>query len=257
MKTRIIVGLVALGLGIGLFAYRDKGSQVPSAHGSNQAVLSPEVGKSLEGIVRSDRVKAAVPQGWTIESVQVQARSIVVKLTGPGGAGASVQLKAPDAGGAEKGRWFSFDVPDTPKGLKALAEALDAGFASSPWSEPKREGVPPHPGEAPAALAPGAPVEGGQPPPPAPPVPTGGPGSPGPSPSAAPGQEPGAPPSGSGGPTPAAPPSEAPTAPSPASPQSRARPSPTPAWTVVASASGQVLGLLGVVAWVLRDEWRS
>lgn len=158
-------------------------------------VLSPEVGRQLEGIVRSDAVKSAVPAGWTLESVQVKARSILLKLVGPGGATASLEMRAQDAGGAQKGRWFSYDAPATPPGLAALAAALDAGFPASPWSEPRHEGVAPHPGETPATppggQAPPAPPQASPGPPsapagespPAPPVP---PGTPDPPPSAAP-----------------------------------------------------------------------
>lgn len=245
MNMRILVTLVAAGALAGLPGCRDK--EPAGDRGTPRPpVLSPEVGKTVEKIVQSASVKAAVPPGWTLESIQVQARSILLKLVGPDGATASLEMRSPDAGGAEKGRWFSYDAPATPPGLKALAAALDAGFTASPWSEPKREGIPPHPGEAPAAPPPGsaspAPSEApAAPPAPATPAPTGE----APAPEA---------PAGAGAPPPA-------TAPAPATPppppQSRVRPAPTPAWTALASASIQALAVIGVAGYVLRDETRS
>lgn len=105
-------------------------------------VLAPEVGKVLEEVVRSDRVRAALPHGWTIESVQIQARSIIVKLSGPDGSGATLTLLPPGEA-PEQGKWFSYSVPPNPPGLKALAQAIDEGFHSDPWSEPKYEGIKP------------------------------------------------------------------------------------------------------------------
>lgn len=203
-------------------------------------VLSPEVGKQLEAIVQSAAVKAAVPQGWTLESLQVQARSIVIRLTGPGGAVASFEMVARDTSGAEQGRWFAYKVPENPPGLKALAEALDAGFSTSPWSVPKHEGISPHPTEEPVAPPPGSgappPVPQAPPPPPASPTGTGEP-------------APAPPPPPPSGPVPAPPPSPA--------PQSRTPPTPTPAWTVLASAAIQAGVVIGSVVHALRDAWRS
>lgn len=235
MIRRILGMAVAVGLLTGLMACRETAKQEGGAgEPPRPLILSPEVGKTLEKAIQTPAVKAAVPQGWVLESVQVQARSIVVKVAGSDGAVAVVELKAQDLGGAEKGRWFAFDVPANPPGLKDLAMAVDAAFNTSPWSEPKREGIPPHPGEAPAPPPPSVAPQGGPPsvPPPAPS-----------------GEPPASPtPPGGGGP-----PAEAPAP----APQSKARPGPTPAWLVLASASAQVVAVVGVVGSVLYDEMRA
>ena len=242
MNHRLLCPLY--GLLVAVSACRGREPESSPAEAAMPPVLGPEVGQAIEALIHSEAVRAKVPAGWTLDSVQIQARSIELKATGPQGATAVATLKPKS--GAEGGRWFSYEFRDAGAVLKPLAEALDAGFESSPWRAPKPEGVPAQPGENSVS----------------PPLPAGV--GPTPVPAAKPAESSGAAPAVSPGPAPApapttpseptAPAAPAPVPAAPAQPHSQSR---SPAWVVLASSVAQVILVLGAVVSVLRDELRG
>jgi len=115
-----------------------------------EMVLPPEVGQTVEKVIKGESLRKKMPPNWIVESVQIKAQEIVVTCTGEGEQRGEVVLGLKSRPGGQEGKWFSIRVVG-PQELSLIGEEIDKGFEINPWRPPKREKpdsqqAPPQPG---------------------------------------------------------------------------------------------------------------
>ena len=110
-----------------------------SAQSKMRYCLPETAGPELERIMEEHDVEAHLGSGWIYGDAQISPDTVTIPVLHEQEQAAVITLRRPHTG--ETGRWFSHEVtvvrpalPQIERSLVAVADRIDRGFSSTPWT---------------------------------------------------------------------------------------------------------------------------